>query len=402
MPDYSFITAMPEVQVHEVIGDNPVCLRGVANPTEQSCCPHCASKNFRVKSSKERLFKHGLWGQRLVLLRLRIPKLFCKMCRKYWTLRISGILPYKRSSEQFRLDVFHRHHGGHTQAHLHSTHSISASTVERWYKDYVLYRVKELSGRQCPIILGIDEHFFSRKLGYATTFVDLRSHKVFDVVLGKYEDDLKEFLKALPGRHKVKVVVMDLCDHYRRLVKKYFPNAMIVSDRFHVIRWINHQFLNAWKSFDEQGRKNRGLLSLMRRHEWTLNEEQKERLQSYLKSHPEMKAIYDFKQGLNELLLRKRQNKKQVKDLIPQFLWHMEQCLKSPIEAFRDLGKTLRRWQEPIVRMWRFTKNNGITEGLHNKMEMLSRRAFGFRNFENYRLRIIALCGWNGVFTVRT
>jgi hypothetical protein len=37
--------------------------------------------------------------------------------------------------------------------------------------------------------------------------------------------------------------------------------------------------------------------------------------------------------------------------------------------------------------MWRFTKNNGITEGLHNKMEMLSRRAFGFRNFENYRMR---------------
>jgi hypothetical protein len=43
----------------------------------------------------------------------------------------------------------------------------------------------------------------------------------------------------------------------------------------------------------------------------------------------------------------------------------------------------------------------GITEGLHNKMEMISRRAFGFRNFKNYRLRVIALCGWNGVFGVR-
>jgi len=41
----------------------------------------------------------------------------------------------------------------------------------------------------------------------------------------------------------------------------------------------------------------------------------------------------------------------------------------------------------------RFTKNNGITEGFHTKMEMISRRAYGFRNFENYRLRVRVLCG---------
>ena len=45
-------------------------------------------------------------------------------------------------------------------------------------------------------------------------------------------------------------------------------------------------------------------------------------------------------------------------------------------------------WSEEIVRMWRFTKNNGITEGFHTKIEMISRRAFGFRNFDNYRLRV--------------
>ena len=51
-------------------------------------------------------------------------------------------------------------------------------------------------------------------------------------------------------------------------------------------------------------------------------------------------------------------------------------------------------WLEPIVRMWRFSKSNGITEGFHT-MEMLSRRAYGFRNFENYRLRVLVHCGWN-------
>jgi transposase len=50
-------------------------------------------------------------------------------------------------------------------------------------------------------------------------------------------------------------------------VKKYFPNAMIVADRFHVVRLLNHHFLKVWGMLDPEGRKSRGLLSLMRRHE---------------------------------------------------------------------------------------------------------------------------------------
>ena len=63
----------------------------------------------------------------------------------------------------------------------------------------------------------------------------------------------------------------------------------------------------------------------------------------------------------------------------------------------KALADTLLSWIEPIVRMWRLSKTNGITEGFHNKMEMISRRAYGFRNFENYRIRVLAHCGWNGL-----
>jgi len=72
---------------------------------------------------------------------------------------------------------------------------------------------------------------------------------------------------------------------------------------------------------------------------------------------------------------------------------------QNPGRFTRALAETLKSWLEPIVRMWRFTKSNGITEGFHNKMEMISRRAFGFRNFENYRMRVLAQCGWNGLIT---
>jgi len=95
------------------------------------------------------------------------------------------------------------------------------------------------------------------------------------------------------------------------------------------------------------------------------------------------------------LLLLKTLNAIKAKKMLPKLLVLIEHLSQSPAKA---LAATLTSWLEPIVGMWRFSKSNGITEGFHTKMEMLSRRAFGFRNFENYRMRVLALCGWNGVF----
>ncbi|MDE2259036.1 MAG: ISL3 family transposase [Betaproteobacteria bacterium] len=262
------------------------------------------------------------------------------------------------------------------------------------YQHHIKSRVSELAGRPCPHILGIDEHFFSRRQGYATTLVDLRNHKVFDVVLGRSQPSLHHYLSRLRGRDQVKFVVMDLSDTYRSIAQCYFPNARIVSDRFHVVRLVNQHFLQLWQQQDPQGRKNRGLLSLMRRHHWNLADAQKNRLLDYLAQHPVLNALYQAKQRLNRLLLLRDLNGKQARQGGSELLTLLEQFKHSPAHA---LAKTLQSWLEPIVRMWRFSRSNGITEGFHTKMEMISRRAYGFRNFENYRLRVLALCGWNGV-----
>jgi len=251
-----------------------------------------------------------------------------------------------------------------------------------------------MANRPCPRILGIDEHFFTRRRGYATTLVDLKRNKVFDVVLGRSEASLRRYLKALPGRENVQVIVMDLSDTYRSIARRYFPNATIVADRFHVIRLVNQHFLKAWQQHHPEERRNRGLLSLMRRHAWRLAPEQRDNLRRYLQDYPVLGALYDAKQRLNELLLLKTLHRKKTRRMLPKLLELVDQLRASPLRA---LAKTLQSWLEPIVGMWRFTKNNGITEGFHTKMEMMSRRAYGFRNFENYRLRVLTHCGWDGI-----
>ena len=148
------------------------------------------------------------------------------------------------------------------------------------------------------------------------------------------------------------------------------------------------------EQYDEEGRKNRGLMSLMRRHQWRLSDEQHTNLMNYLADFPVLKTLYVAKQTLMRFMLLKTLNARSVKAKLPGYFELLEQLKNSPL---RTLAKTLKSWMEPIIAMWRFSKSNGITEGFHNKMEMMSRRAYSFRNFENYRLRVLAHCGWDGI-----
>ena len=365
-----------------------------ARPKRRPACRYCSAATVQIKATYQRTLKHSRQGNQLMVLHLSVPKYHCTACKRYFRHPFAGIRPRLRATETYRLEVFEAHDGGVSQRKLTHTHRIGSATVERWYQAFVKQRVSELSGRSCPQVLGIDEHFFSRKRGYATTLVDLKNHKVFDVVLGRSEASLRSYLKRLPGKEHVRVIVMDLSETYRQIARQYFPNAMIVADRFHVIRLVNQHFLKLWQQHDPEGRKNRGLLSLMRRHHWRLTALQKERLHQYLAQSPVLQALYFAKQQLNGFLIMKGLKAKRAKQMLPKFLALIRQFEQSPARA---LAATLTSWLEPIVRMWRFSRSNGITEGFHTKMEMLSRRAYGFRNFENYRLRVLAQCGWNGV-----
>ena len=112
----------------------------------------------------------------------------------------------------------------------------------------------------------------------------------------------------------------------------------------------------------------------------------------YLAEHPALNLIYRFKQRLCYLLLKKHKTRRQCQKLIPRFLRAIDDLRQSGPAPLVTLGETLHSWSEEIARMWRFTRSNGITEGFHNKMETISRQAYGFRNFENYRQRVQVLC----------
>lgn len=363
-----------------------------AKHEEQAACPDCQSQRLRLKEKRCRAPRHESWGLRHCVLELESRKYLCKDCgRSFWQ-RFPGILPRKRATEPFRRSVYRDHYDGINRSRLGRREKIGSATVERWFQDFLRHEGSHRRSAACPRVLGIDEHFFSRKAGYATTLCDLRAPRVFDVVQGRSEAALEAYLAKLPGKERVRVVCMDLSSSYRALVRKHFPNAQIVADRFHVIRLINHHFLACWREIDPTGSKHRGLVSLMRRHRHHLKPEQAARLENYFDQFPALRQIYRFKQRLCYLLLKKHRTKKQCVPLVRRFLKALHELSQCGLTQLVQLGQTLSAWSVEIATMWRFTRNNGITEGFHTKMELLQRQAFGFRNFNNYRLRVRIMC----------
>lgn len=391
MPEQKIEIVGSFIKIHSVSGRGPVVI--VAEYTGPVECPVCSSQRLRTKDRIERRLRHASMGIHNTWLHLTVRKYCCLDCGRYFRARVPGLLPYRRSTEMFRREIFEDHRDGISQQQLRKTRRIGSATVERWFHDHLELKEREFSSRSCPVVLGIDEHFFSRKTGYVTTFCDLKKHRVFELAEGRSETALHAALMRMKGRERVQVVCIDLSSGYRHLIRKYFPNARIVSDRFHVIRVVLQHFLESWKQIDPDGRRNRGLLSLMRRKAANLSAQQQERLGGYLEEHPAVRILYEAKEQLCALLNIKSQTRRACRPLAGRLLEWIERLRTTAFKPFQTLAETLDSWKEEIARMWRFTKNNGIIEGFHTKMEMIQRRAYGFRNFNNYRLRVIVLCG---------
>ncbi len=391
MPERKIELIGPGFKIHSVSGCNPLIIE--AEYVGPVACPRCAGTRLRTKDRIQRRIRHESLGTRTTWIHVVVRKYHCETCNRYFRARMPGILPYRRNTEMFRREICLLHRDGISQEQIRRTRRIGTATVERWFHERLELRERMFSGRECPEQLGIDEHFFSKRHGYVTTFCDLKRHRVFELALGRSEQALEPFLKRLKGRERVKVVCIDLSGSYRAIVRKYFPNARIVADRFHVVRTVLRHFLETWKQLDPEGRRNRGLLSLMRRHGAKLRPEQKQRLERYLDAHPAIRILYEAKESLCALLNIKHRTKKACQPLIKRLLDWIWKLRHSGLPAMETLAETLDNWSSEIACMWRFTKNNAITEGFHTKMEVIQRRAYGFKNFTNYRLRVIVMCG---------
>lgn len=357
------------------------------------CCPCCGGPGLRSKGRYQRRVRHLDCFGRPSELVIHCRRYRCGACGRSRVQELPGIRPGRHSTEPWRRALYEAHHHGICASTLARERRLGPATVGRIYAEFTARKAKERLSLDCPRVLGIDEHTLHRGQRFATTFCDLKNHRVFDLSPGRSESELRPYLRTLRGRHQVRVVCIDLSAPYRALIRRWFPRAVIVADRFHAIRLVHQHLLRLARQLCPQLAWQRGWLALLRTRRDHLRCDQRPRLQQLFAALPALQAIYELKERLAALLRLKLQSKQACRGHIRQLLELIATLRDSNLEPAVTLAKTLSAWTEEIVRMWRFSRTNGITEGFHRKMKLIQRRAYGFRSFPNYRLRVIAQCG---------
>lgn len=357
------------------------------------CCPHCQGTRLVGKGRYLRKVRHLDCFKEASHLIVHTKRFLCASCGKSFLPRLPGILPGRHSSEPFRQAIYQQHHDGICARTLASRQALGQATVARIYQQFTRRKAAERLSLDCPHYLGIDEHTLHKSQRFCTTFCDLKNRRVFDILPGRAESDLARFLSQLKGREQVKVVCIDLSSSYRSLIRRYFPNARIVADRFHVVRLIQHHFMQLARLLVTHLKNHRGNLAALRKAPQRLDEKQRLRLEKLFATHPILQTLHHQMHQLRDLMNHKHQTKQRCRKHIGQLLRKIRLLRENQAAPMQTLAATLQDWIEPIACMWRTTRNNGITEGFHRKMKLIQRRAYGFRNFENYRLRVIAQCG---------
>lgn len=357
---------------------------------EPQACPHCARPTNTAYDSRVVSLKDTPIRAMRVKLRVKKRRLLCKPCNRIFTESIPGVWPGRRTTQRFRAEV-----------KWAAENFTDLARVRRQYKvsnDFVytsLYEGLELRARSrvrpWPRVLGIDEHGFGRvkRLGggaLVTMLVDYDSKNLFDMAQGRTGDDLRRQIGHIPGREKVELVVMDMSDPYRKFVREFFPNARIVADKFHVLRLLSPALLRRRKEIPGDRRVHE-MKRLMMRNFFSLTFGDRSRLDGWLKNHPELRELHAFKERLHEVFRTKGFDR--ASRGLDRLL---AAAADSKLPEILRLRETLIRWREPILEYFKTGLTNARTEGMNNVAKVVKRRSYGFRNFRNYRLRVLAAC----------
>lgn len=237
-----------------------------------------------------------------------------------------------------------------------------------------------------PRRIGIDEHGFRRSERFVTMVVDHDNKRLREVVAGKTAAQLEDALSSIPGRENVELVSLDMSDSYKSFVKGFFPNARMVADKFHVLRLLNGHINRRRKEITGDVRKN-PVRKLLLRNRRSLNYLERLALDRWLEENLALKEIYWWKENLHSLYrcIGIRWATRKLQKML-------DMMAKSLLPEIRTLRKTLLRWREEILNYFVYRLTNARTEGFNNVAKTVKKRSYDFRNFENYRLRLLSAC----------
>ncbi len=383
---------LPELKLKKIVQENKFSGRFECEKIAKlEYCPRCAAPSTTTYDHRRVRVKDAPIRGKGVYLVIEKRRLICKQCKKVFTERIPGIKSRKRHTERYaRTVVWACEHFSDLKAVKRAYHCSSYFLYNIYYKK-LSEKVREKINYPWTQTIGIDEHAF-RKARYAaptefvTMIVDYNNKRVRELVLGKTQAALSDQLCHIQSRENVKNVVLDLCDPFKNFAREFFPQARIIADKFHVLRLLSPSLMRRRKEITgtRADLKSKRLLLMSIKN---LDYSSRFALKNFLKGHPELNEVYYWKEKLHRFYRTPGYHNaaKALRNII-------NNMAASLLPEIKTLRRTLIKWKEEILNYFLTGLTNARTEGFNNKAKVVKRRAYGYKSFQNYRLKVLSAC----------
>ena len=380
------LLGLEDVIVKNVYEDEGQCHVELELPRREHKCPCCGETTDKIHDYRMQKIKDLPISGKVTYLHLRKRRYVCVNCGKRFYEKNSFLSRYHRLTGRMVANIINRFRSTVSATDIAHENNISVSTAIRYF-DLVDYRCQHL-----PEVLSIDE--FKGNAGgekFQTILTDPGKQSILDILPNRKNTDLvKYFLKfTREERLKVKYVVMDMSSLFRGVAKVCFPNAVLVADRYHVIRqavWamenvrkkVQKKLSPEWRKFFKHSRY------LLNKSPQKLTDEERDKLRVLLGISSELEYAYELKNKFVQLM--HVPNSTVGKNLIAEWVYLAE---KADLPEFIACTKAILNWSDEILASFDCHYTNGFTEGCNNKTKVLKRVSFGVRNFNRFRNRIL-------------
>jgi transposase len=373
--------------------DNRKVIFTIFQEPETYRCSSCGSRHVISRGQAVRRFLSLPIGSRGTSVVLPIPRLECQACGLVRQVDVAFAEPrrsYTKSFERYALEMSRSMTILDVARHLNVgwdlIKDIQKRDLSQRYAKPKLKYVRHIA---------IDEIAVAKGHRYLTLVMDLESGAVVFVGDGKGADALKPFWKRLrPSGAKIEAVAMDMSKAYRGAVSTHLPKAKIVFDHFHVIKLFNDKlselrrelYREATDMMQKKVLKGTRWLLLMNPENLDEEQDEKRRLKEALKLNEPLATAYYLKDDLRRFW------DQPGKRFATTFLdgWS-RRAETSGIRVLQQMAKTLAAHRSGLLAYYDVMISSGPMEGTNNKIKTMKRQAYGFRDMEFFKLKILAI-----------
>lgn len=381
------------VDVDLSLEEQKVEIRLEADPRCERCCSLCGQSAGLHDHAPERSWRHLDTMQFETVLTARVPRTQCSRCGVK-TCVVPWAEPHGRFTLLFEAFAIRVLQAAASTQQARQLLGLSWNSLQR-IMDRAVERGLALREVDEVTHVGIDEKSFGRGHDYVSVMTDLDESRVLEVSEGRDETAANALWEAFTDEQKqrVEAVAIDMWQAFENSVTTNAPQAAIVHDRFHISKHLN-EAVDKVRRREHKALRGDGDLTLKGTKQlWLYNpenmsDEQWSQFESLKEAELKTARAWAIREQFRWFWeYRYAGNAK--KFFARWYAW----ASRSRLAPIRGVAKTLKRRLKNILTWFRHPINNGPAEGFNSRIQAIKAAARGFRNFDNYRTRILFFCG---------